>query len=92
VNPDQAYQELLRLSREETVLSSCLDFLEWDEEVCMPGGGVQHRAEQTALLAGLVHDHGTDPRYDERPHARAVAERWGTRRGHWRTKGRSTSG
>jgi len=65
VNPDQAYQELLRLSREETVLSSCLDFLEWDEEVCMPGGGVQHRAEQTALLAGLVHDHGTDPRYDE---------------------------
>jgi carboxypeptidase Taq len=65
VDPDQAYQELVRLSREETVLSSCLDLLEWDEEVCMPRGGVQHRAEQSALLAGLVHDRGTDPRYDE---------------------------
>lgn len=65
MDPDQAYQELVQLSREETVLSSCLEFLEWDEEVCMPPGGVQHRAEQNALLAGLVHDHGTDPRYDE---------------------------
>ena len=31
----------------------------------MPRGGVEHRAEQMALLAGLVHDRGTDPRYDE---------------------------
>jgi carboxypeptidase Taq len=47
------------------VLSSCLDILEWDEEVCMPRNGVQHRAEQRALLAGLVHDRSTDPRYEE---------------------------
>jgi carboxypeptidase Taq len=65
VNPDQAYVELIRLSREETVLSSCLDVLQWDEEVCMPRGGVEHRAEQMALLAGLAHDRGTNPRYDE---------------------------
>jgi carboxypeptidase Taq len=65
VNPDQAYTELVRLSRDETVLSSCRDLLQWDEEVCMPRGGVEHRAEQMALLAGLVHDRGTDPRYDE---------------------------
>jgi carboxypeptidase Taq len=65
VNPDQAYLELVRLSRDEALLSSCLDVLEWDEEVCMPRGGVEHRAEQIALLAGLVHDRGTDPRYDE---------------------------
>src|SRR5690349_730462 len=31
----------------------------------MPRGGVEHRAEQMALLAGLVHDRGTDSRYDE---------------------------
>lgn len=55
----------MRLSREETVLSSCIDLLEWDEEVYMPAGGVEHRAEQLAMLAGLVHDRGTDPRYDE---------------------------
>jgi carboxypeptidase Taq len=65
VNPEQAYLELVRLSRDETRLSSCLDLLEWDEEVAMPRGGVEHRAEQMAILAGLVHDRGTDPRYDE---------------------------
>jgi len=65
VKPEQAYTELVRLSREESLLSSCLDLLEWDEEVSMPRGGVEHRAEQMALLAGLVHDRGTDPRYEE---------------------------
>ena len=30
----------------------------------MPRNGVRHRAEQRALLAGLVHDRGTDPRYE----------------------------
>jgi carboxypeptidase Taq len=65
VNAEQAYLELVRLSRDESLLSSCLDVLEWDEEVCMPRGGVEHRAEQIALLAGLVHDRATDPRYDE---------------------------
>src|SRR6185503_7890981 len=65
VNADQAYLELVRLSREETILSSCMEVLQWDEEVCMPHGGVEHRSEQMALLAGLVHDRGTNPRYDE---------------------------
>ena len=48
MNPEQAYAELVRISREETILSSCLDILEWDAEVCMPPGGVEHRAEQSA--------------------------------------------
>lgn len=65
MNAEQAYAELLRVSREETILSSCLDLLEWDAEVSMPSGGVEHRAEQSALLAGIVHDRSTDPRYDE---------------------------
>lgn len=65
MKPKQAYVELVRLSREETVLSSCLDMLEWDEEILMPRGGVEHRAQQMSLLAGLVHDRATNPRYDE---------------------------
>lgn len=65
INPEQAYEELVRLSREETLLASCADLLEWDEEVFMPPSGVEHRAEQLALLAGLSHDRGTNPRYDE---------------------------
>jgi carboxypeptidase Taq len=62
---DQAYTELMRLSREETILGSCSDLLEWDEEVFMPPGGVEHRAEQLALLAGILHEKGCDPRVDE---------------------------
>jgi carboxypeptidase Taq len=65
MNAEQAYEEIIRLSREETLLASCLDLLEWDEEVSMPRNGVEHRAEQRALLAGLVHDRGTDPRHEE---------------------------
>ena len=65
MTPEQAYEEMIRLSREEAVLGSCLELLEWDEEVCMPRNAVEHRSEQRALLAGLVHDRETDPRYEE---------------------------
>ena len=65
MTPELAYDELIALSRAETLLASCLDLLEWDEEVAMPRKGVEHRAEQRALLAGLVHDRATDPRHEE---------------------------
>jgi carboxypeptidase Taq len=55
---------MVAMSRAESVLASCLDLLEWDEEVCMPRSGVEHRAEQRAMLAGMVHDRETDPRYE----------------------------
>ena len=62
VNPDQAYAELIRLSREMSVMGSSLGLLQWDAEICMPRGGVRHRGDQMGLLAGLVHDRATDPR------------------------------
>jgi carboxypeptidase Taq len=62
---EQAYQELIRRVREEGLLGSIEALLEWDEETYMPRGGVQNRSEQLALLAGLVHDRGTDPRIGE---------------------------
>jgi carboxypeptidase Taq len=65
MNPEQAYEELIRLSREETVLASCNDLLEWDEEVFMPPRAVKHRARQMSLLAGISHDRATSPRYGE---------------------------
>ncbi|MGH8937738.1 MAG: carboxypeptidase M32, partial [Actinomycetes bacterium] len=65
MHPSAAYDELIRLSREESVLASCLDVLEWDEETCLPRAGVAHRSEQLALLAGLLHDRSTDPRVGE---------------------------
>src|SRR4051812_47130780 len=39
VNPEKAYQEIVALSRAERMLASCLDLLEWDEEVSMPRNG-----------------------------------------------------
>jgi len=44
---------------------SSLALLQWDAEICMPRGGVKHRGDQMALLAGLVHDRATDPRAAE---------------------------
>lgn len=65
MNPDQSYAELISLSRERSVMHSTLGILQWDAEICMPRGGVKHRGEQMALLAGLVHDRSTDPRIGE---------------------------
>ncbi|HEU5170414.1 MAG TPA: carboxypeptidase M32 [Gemmatimonadales bacterium] len=65
MKPEAAYDELIRRSREETLLASCADVLEWDEETCLPRGGVAYRSEQLALLAGLLHDRGADPRLGE---------------------------
>lgn len=65
MTPEAAYAELVRRAREESVLASCADLLEWDEETFMPKAGVGHRSEQRALLAGLLHERGTDPRYGE---------------------------
>src|SRR5215813_8399396 len=59
---DAAYLELLHRAREQTLLGSCATLLEWDEDVCMPEGGAEHRAEQQALLARLLHVQATDPR------------------------------
>ena len=65
MNSEEAYEELIRLSREKTVLTSSLAMLQWDAEICMPRAGVKHRGDQMALLAGLVHERATDPRFGE---------------------------
>jgi carboxypeptidase Taq len=56
-----AYDELLRRARAETLLASCAELLAWDEETYLPRAGVALRAEQLALLSGMLHERGTDP-------------------------------
>ena len=63
-----AYDELIRRTREESLLSSCAELLGWDEETYMPRGGVEHRGSQMALLAGLGHERATHPRMGELLH------------------------
>ena len=65
MNAESAYDELLRRSREKSVLASCAEMLAWDEVTYMPPAGAAHRAAQLALLAGLIHERGADPRIGE---------------------------
>ena len=62
MNAQAAYDELIRRSRELSTLASCSSLLGWDEQTYMPVGGSEHRAGQLALLAGLHHEHATDPK------------------------------
>lgn len=62
---ENAYRELIELARESGILQSAAELLEWDQQVCMPSGGNAHRAEQMALLAGMVHEKVTAPRIGE---------------------------
>ncbi|HUQ47893.1 MAG TPA: carboxypeptidase M32 [Gemmatimonadaceae bacterium] len=65
MNPEKAYAELITLSRERSVLGSTLGILQWDAEIIMPRDGLKHRGDQMAMLAGIVHDRGTNPRIGE---------------------------
>lgn len=53
--------DLTRYLRETAVLRSCAALVGWDEQTCLPPEGAEHRANQGALLAGMVHDRATAP-------------------------------
>jgi carboxypeptidase Taq len=61
----EAYEELIRRKRETTLLSSCAVLLDWDHQTYMPPKGSAHRAEQLALLAGMIHAQATAPAIGE---------------------------
>jgi carboxypeptidase Taq len=70
----EAYQELIRRCREEALLASCVELLGWDELTYLPRGGVEHRGNQLAYLAGVQHQMATDPRVGEMLDAVAGAD------------------
>src|SRR5262245_45769844 len=57
----EAYGELLRRTREASVLASCGSLLGWDESTYMPRQGSAFRGEQMGLLARLGHEMATAP-------------------------------
>src|SRR5947209_5181454 len=65
MNAPSAYAELIRRTRAESLLASCIELLGWDELTYMPRGGTDHRGNQFALLSGLLHTQATDPRIGE---------------------------
>jgi carboxypeptidase Taq len=65
MNPSQAYDELVRLSRDRSLIVSCLEVLDWDQLTYMPRGGAAHRGSVLAHLTGLAHERATSPRIGE---------------------------
>lgn len=54
-----AYQKLVERIGEIGRLEAIQTLLEWDQETCMPAKATPMRAEETALLAGLIHERRT---------------------------------
>lgn len=57
-----AYEELIGLVKEATLLRSTAGVLAWDQETMLPPGGIEHRSRQLAQIARLAHGMATDPR------------------------------
>jgi carboxypeptidase Taq len=55
------YAELVGKLRRIDRLESVLELVSWDEQVNLPEGSVERRADQMALLAELHHREATDP-------------------------------
>jgi carboxypeptidase Taq len=64
-NSRSAYETLLTELREISLLGSIGSILGWDEQVMMPPGGAEHRANQMSLIARLTHERFTSPRIGE---------------------------
>ena len=57
------YQQLLEKSKHIHIYHSILNLLHWDQETCMPPGGIQLRSQQIAQLSHLTHEEKTSPSY-----------------------------
>ncbi|MBX3437740.1 MAG: carboxypeptidase M32, partial [Planctomycetaceae bacterium] len=73
-----AYEELIGHLKQTALLGSCANLLGWDEQTYLPPQGAELRANQMALLAGMVHDRATAPRLGELLVQLAdAADQWG---------------
>jgi len=59
------YTELCKLMHAKGTLGSVAALVGWDQETYMPVGGAHARAEQSSLLARLLHERASDPRVGE---------------------------
>ena len=60
-SPPDTFHQLCEYVRETALLVSASALLQWDERTLLPPRGGEYRAEQVALLAGLIHARQTDP-------------------------------
>lgn len=57
------FKKLQALSKEQTVLTTIYQLLEWDQETMMPEKGMDLRAHQLELLAPLIHKRKTSSEF-----------------------------
>ncbi len=55
------FDEVCQHVRQSSLLASVSAALEWDERTMMPAAEAEHRADQTTLLSGMIHQRWTDP-------------------------------
>ncbi len=53
------YTDLIAFKRESGTLGSISALVSWDQETYMPAAGAKARAEQSSLLAGIIHERNT---------------------------------
>ncbi len=59
------YARLCQYARETATLGGVSSLLGWDQETYMPPGAAAHRADQLAMLAGLVHERRTSAEFGD---------------------------
>lgn len=63
--PEETFESLCNHVRQTAVLGSIEQLLGWDEQTGLPPEAAEYRAEQTTLIAGLIHQRSTDPQLGE---------------------------
>ena len=57
------FDEVCQYVRQSSLLASVSAVLEWDERTMMPAAAAEHRADQTTLLSGMIHQRWTEPAF-----------------------------
>ena len=57
----EAYSALVQRLQENNRLGGIMGILHWDQEVMMPSGAAESRAQQLGTLAGVLHEKTTHP-------------------------------
>ena len=60
-----AYDQLIKHSKESTLMGTTTGLLHWDREVNMPPKGIGYRSEQIALGARMYHEMLTAPQVSD---------------------------
>ena len=62
---DSAYQNLLTIGKELSLLKSLKAILNWDQETFMPKGAISFRSEQNGLISTIIHETRTGKKFTQ---------------------------